>query len=107
MYLRIYKSNYANHTNSFIQQNHRSFYEADTDEKQQGILFLPDLTGVQKTTHKSAEILSKEGNYNVLIPNLYSGGTNLQKYCVQFLMNNIVRNNEPDNNAPLPNFLKF
>lgn len=83
------------------------FYEADTDEKRPGILFMPDLTGVQQTTHKSAEILSKEGNYNVLIPNLYSGGTSLQKYCIQFFMNSIVRNNEPDNNAPLTEFFEI
>ena len=50
--------------------------------------------------HKSAEILSEEGNYNVLIPDLYSGGTSLRNYCVQFFMNSLVRNNEPTGNAP-------
>lgn len=70
-------------------------YEASSNEKRPGIIFLPDLTGIQKTTHKCAKILSTEGDYNVLIPDLYSGGSSLQKYCVQFFMNSLVRNNEP------------
>ena len=37
-------------------------YEAASDEKRPGILFLPDLTGIRDTTHKSAEILSNEGD---------------------------------------------
>ena len=80
------------------------YYESSSDEKRPGILFLPDLTGVQKTTHKCAEILREEGDYNVLIPDLYSGGSSLRKYCVQFLMNAIVRNNEPSGNEPLAEF---
>jgi carboxymethylenebutenolidase len=83
------------------------YYEADSDEKRPGILFLPDLTGIQKTTHKCAEILSNEGNYNVLIPDLYSGGSSIRKYCVQFFMNSIVRNNEPEKNEPLAEFFEI
>lgn len=83
------------------------FYEADSNEKRPGILFLPDLTGVQKTTHKSAEILCNEGNFNVLIPNLYSGGTSAQKYCTQFFFNALARNNEPTGNAPLAEFFEI
>lgn len=83
------------------------YYEAESNEKRPGIIFLPDLTGVQKTTHRSAEILCQEGNYHVLIPNLYSGGTTLRKYCVQFFMNELVRNNEPGGNAPLAEFLEI
>ena len=83
------------------------YYAANSSEKRPGILFLPDLTGIQKTTHKSAEILSTEGNYNVLIPDLYSGGSSLQKYCVQFLMNTLVRNNEPTGNVPLAEFFEI
>jgi carboxymethylenebutenolidase len=82
-------------------------YEAASEGKRPGILFLPDLTGIQKTTHKSAEILSAEGDYHVLIPNLYSGGTTLRKYCVQFLMNEMVRNNEPNGNPPLAEFFEI
>lgn len=83
------------------------FYEAKSGEKRPGILFMPDLTGIRDTTHKSAEILSTEGDYNVLIPDLYSGGSSLQKYCVQFLMNSLVRNNEPTGNAPLAEFFEI
>ncbi|MBK8351041.1 MAG: dienelactone hydrolase family protein [Saprospirales bacterium] len=83
------------------------FYEAVSGEKRPGIVFLPDLTGIQKTTHKCAEILSEEGNYNVLIPDLYSGGTSLRNYCVQFFMNSLVRNNEPTGNAPLAEFFEI
>jgi carboxymethylenebutenolidase len=83
------------------------WYEANSTEKRPGIVFLPDLTGVRDVTHKSAEILSKEGNYHVLIPNLYSGGTSLQKYCVQFILNEYVRNNDPSNNAPLSEFFEI
>lgn len=83
------------------------FYEAPSGDKRPGILFLPDLTGIQKTTHKSAEILCEEGDYNVLIPDLYSGGSTLRKYCVQFLMNSMVRNNEPTGNAPLAEFFEI
>ncbi|MDB5227609.1 MAG: dienelactone hydrolase [Bacteroidota bacterium] len=83
------------------------YYESPSEEKRPGILFLPDLTGIQKATHKSAEILCNEGDYNVLIPDLYSGGTTLRKYCVQFLMNAMVRNNEPTGNAPLAEFFEI
>lgn len=82
-------------------------YEASSNEKRPGIIFLPDLTGIQKTTHKCAKILSTEGDYNVLIPDLYSGGSSLQKYCVQFFMNSLVRNNEPTGNAPLAEFFEI
>jgi dienelactone hydrolase len=83
------------------------FYEAASGEKRPAILFLPDLTGIQKTTHKCAEILCTEGDYNVLIPDLYSGGSSLRKYCVQFFMNSIVRNNEQQGNAPLAEFFEI
>lgn len=83
------------------------WYKAASTKKRPGILFLPDLTGIQQTTHKSAEILCQEGNYNVLIPDLYSGGTNMRKYCVQFLFNNMVRNNEASDNAPLAEFFEI
>lgn len=83
------------------------FYEANSSEKRPGVLFLPDLTGIQKTTHRSAEILSAEGNYNVLIPDLYSGGTGMQKYCMQFFINSLVRNNEPAGNPPLAEFFEI
>ena len=82
------------------------YYKAPSGKKRPGILFLPDLVGVRDVTHKSAEILSKEGDYNVLIPNFYSGGVTLQKYCVQFVMNELVRNNEPSGNAPLAEFFE-
>ena len=51
--------------------------------------------------------MSEEGNYNVLIPDLYSGGTSLRNYCVQFFMNSLVRNNEPTGNAPLAEFFEI
>ena len=83
------------------------YYETNASEKRPSILFMPDLTGVKDTTHKSAEILCNEGNYNVLIPDLYSGGSSVRKYCVQFLMNSLVRNNEPEGNAPLTEFFEI
>jgi len=83
------------------------FYAASGEEKRPGILFLPDLTGIQKTTHKSAKILSEEGNFNVMIPDLYSGGVNMSKYCMQFFFNGLVRNNEPTGNAPLIEFFEI
>ncbi len=82
-------------------------YKASGEEKRPGILFLPDLTGVQKTTHKSAEILRNDGDYNVLIPDLYSGGSSIRNYCVQFLMSALVRNNEPNGNPPLAEFFEI
>lgn len=83
------------------------YYEAPSGEKRPGIIFMPDLMGVTDVTYKSAEILSKEGDYHVLIPNLYSGGSSLRKYCVQFIMNEFVRNNEPTENAPLEEFFEI
>jgi carboxymethylenebutenolidase len=82
------------------------FYQASSLEKRPGILFLPDLTGIQKATHKSAEILCADGDYNVLIPDLYSGGSSLRNYCMQFFMNSLVRNNEPSGNPPLAEFFE-
>ncbi len=84
-----------------------AYLYAASSENRPGILFLPDLTGIQKTTHKSAEILCNEGDYNVLIPDLYSGGSSLQKYCVQFVFNSFVRNNEASGNAPLAEFFEI
>lgn len=83
------------------------YYEASETEKRPGILFLPDLTGVKPVTHKSAKILSGEGGYNVLVPDLYSGGSSLRKYCVQFVLNEMVRNNEPKGNPPLAEFFEI
>lgn len=83
------------------------FYEASGTEKRPGILFLPDLTGIQKTTHTSAKILCEEGNFNVLIPDLYSGGINMPKYCTQFFFNNLARNNEANGNEPLTEFFEI
>jgi carboxymethylenebutenolidase len=82
------------------------YYEA-SEKKRPGILFLPDLTGVQPVTHKSAKILSGEGSFHVLIPDLYSHGSSIQKYCIQFLMNEMVRNNEPTGNPPLAEFFEI
>jgi carboxymethylenebutenolidase len=81
-------------------------YHAAEKGKRPGILFLPDLTGIQKTTHKSAEILSEEGNYQVLIPDLFSGGMGMRKYCMQFFFNALARNNEPEGNIPLKEFFE-
>ncbi|HNE49914.1 MAG: dienelactone hydrolase family protein [Chitinophagales bacterium] len=83
------------------------WYKAASESNRPAILFMPDLMGVKEVTHKSAEILSKEGDFHVLIPNLYSGGTSMQKYCVQFIMNELVRNNEPFGNAPLAEFFEI
>lgn len=83
------------------------YFKATSNTKRPGIVFLPDLTGVQKVNLKSAEILANEGDYHVLIPNLYSGGSSLQKYCVQFLMNEMVRNNHAKDNAPLNEFFEI
>ncbi|QQR99250.1 MAG: dienelactone hydrolase family protein [Sphingobacteriales bacterium] len=83
------------------------YFKASGNKKRPGIIFLPDLTGVQKVNLKSAEILSNEGNYNVLIPDLYSGGTTMQKYCVQFFMNEMIRNNHAKDNAPLNEFFEI
>jgi carboxymethylenebutenolidase len=83
------------------------YFEASGKKKRPGIVFLPDLTGVQKVNLKSAEILCHEGNFNVLIPDLYSGGINMQKYCVQFFMNEMIRNNNSKDNAPLNEFFEI
>jgi carboxymethylenebutenolidase len=94
-----------------IQLQHRNidayYFEAAGNRKRPGIIFLPDLAGVKEVNLQSAEILCKEGNYNIVIPDLYSGGTSLQKYCVQFLMNEMVRNNSADNNPPLAEFFEL
>ena len=84
-----------------------AYYYAAASTKRPGILFLPDATGVKEVNLKCAEILCKEGNYNVLIPDLYSGGWGMQKYCVQFLFSELVRNNEPTGNAPLAEFFEI
>jgi carboxymethylenebutenolidase len=83
------------------------YYAAAGSEKRPGIIFLPDLTGVQKVNHKSAEILCEEGNYHVLIPDLYSGGMGMRHYCVQFFFNSMVRNNEAGGNPPLHEFFEI
>lgn len=83
------------------------FYTCSGEELRPGILFLPDLTGIQESTHQSAKILCEQGNYNVLIPDLYSGGTNMRQYCMQFFFNSIVRNNEPTGNVPLNEFFEI
>jgi len=83
------------------------YFKASGEGKRPGIVFLPDLMGVQKVTLKCAEILAEEGNYNVVIPDLYSGGSSVAKYCVQFLMNEMVRNNYPNHNEPLMEFFEI
>lgn len=83
-----------------------SWYQPETSDKRPGILFLPDLTGIQPATHKSAKILCETGQYHVLIPDLYSGGSSLPKYCMQFFFNELVRNNEADGNPPLQEFFE-
>ncbi|HMV15459.1 MAG: dienelactone hydrolase family protein [Chitinophagales bacterium] len=83
------------------------FFEASSNQIRPAIIFLPDLSGIQKTTIKSAEILCSDGDYHVIIPDLYSGGSSLRKYCMQFLMSSIARNNEANNNAPLDEFFEI
>jgi carboxymethylenebutenolidase len=82
------------------------WYPAPVPENRPGIIFLPDVTGIQKATHKSAKILSEEGHYHVLIPDLYSGGMGMRNYCMQFFFNAIVRHNEPNGNPPLLEFFE-
>jgi carboxymethylenebutenolidase len=83
------------------------FYPSKSKANSPGILFLPDATGVKEVTKKSAEILCNDGGYNVLIPDLFSGGVGMQKYCVQFLFSEMVRNNEASGNAPLAEFFEI
>lgn len=83
------------------------YFEAPSQKKRPGIIFLPDLMGVQKVNLKSAEILSKEGDYNILIPDLYSGNLNMPKYCVRFFADELVRNNSAVNNPPLMEFFEI
>lgn len=64
-----------------------------------GIVFMHDLTGIQKANHKAAGILSEEG-FNILLPDLYSV-IGQRKYCVQFFFNELVRNNHAEGNEPL------
>jgi carboxymethylenebutenolidase len=82
------------------------WYQASGKESRPGIIFLPDLTGIQKVNHKSAKILNEEGNYHVLIPDLYSGGMGMRNYCMQFFFNALVRNNDAAGNPPLHEFLE-
>ncbi|MCB9032311.1 MAG: dienelactone hydrolase family protein [Chitinophagales bacterium] len=83
------------------------YYQANSNEKRPGIIFLPDLTGIQEATHQSAKIIAAEGNFNVIIPDLYSGSINMQKYCVRFLIDEAIRNNHATNNAPLNEFFEI
>ena len=74
------------------------FYPADKPHAP-GIIFLHDLTGLQKVNHKTAEIIA-EGGFNVLVPDLYSE-IGMRKYCVSMLFNEMARNNHPNDNEPL------
>jgi carboxymethylenebutenolidase len=71
----------------------------DEGKKAAGILFLHDLTGLQKVNHKTADILSQEG-FNVLMPDLFSE-TGQRNYCVRFFFDEFVRNNHAEGNEPL------
>ncbi len=75
------------------------YYYSNSQLKKPGIIFLHDLTGLQKANFKAAEILMEEG-YHVLVPDLYSN-IGLQKYCVRMLFDAVSRNNEAQKNQPL------
>lgn len=81
------------------------YYYSAGKAKAPGILFLHDLTGLQKANHKAAEILAAEG-YNVLLPDLYSE-MGQPKYCVRFLFDEYIRNNHPDFNEPLHEIMEI
>lgn len=81
-----------------------AWYYRGASGKAPGILFLHDLTGLQKVNHKTAALLAKEG-YHVLLPDLYTG-VGRSKYCVRFLFDDLSRNNEP-NSAPLNEILEM
>ncbi len=80
------------------------YYKADNDKKP-GIIFMHDLTGLNKTNHKTAQILSEEG-YHVLLPDLYSE-IGIRKYCVRQLFDELARNNSDTGNAPLNEVLEI
>lgn len=70
-----------------------------------GIVFLHDLTGIQEANRQAARLLA-EGGFHVLLPDLYTGmGRN--KYCVRFLFEEALRNNEADGNEPLNEILEI
>ena len=77
---------------------HAYFYPADTDKKP-GILFLPDLTGINDTLKQSALALSKEG-YHVLLPDLFSD-MGMPQYCLRVLFTEAIRNNRSKQNPVL------
>lgn len=80
------------------------FYPAG-QRRAPGIVFLHDLTGLQRVNHKTAAILAEEG-FHVLLPDLYTGmGRN--RYCVRFLFDEMIRNNEPRSNEPLQEVLEI
>ncbi|RME88764.1 MAG: dienelactone hydrolase [Candidatus Hydrogenedentota bacterium] len=58
------------------------YYRAGTGFRP-GILFLPDLMGVNDTLKESAQLLAQEG-YHVLLPDLYSD-EGMAKYCLRML----------------------
>ena len=80
------------------------YYKAD-NTKRPGILFLHDLTGLNKTNHKAAKILMEEG-YHVLVPDLYSS-LGMQKYCVRMFFDELARNNAALGNEPLNEFFEI
>lgn len=93
-----------------IELNNRTiesyFYPAKTEKATApGIVFLHDLTGLQKANHKAAKILA-EGGFHVLLPDLYTE-IGLQKYCVQMFFNEIGRNNHAEGNERLNEVLEI
>ena len=81
------------------------FYYPTGGDKKPGIIFMHDLTGLNKTNHKTAEILSEEG-FHVLLPDLYSE-IGLRKYCVRQLFDEMARNNSDTGNEPLNEILEI
>lgn len=86
-------------------RNINAFYYSKDSKKRPGVLFLHDLTGIQKANHKACEILMDEG-YHVLLPDLYSE-LGKQKYCVRAFFNEYARNNSAMNNEPLNEVLEI
>lgn len=79
-------------------RNLDAFYYAHK-KKAPGVIFLHDMTGVREVTHKTAELLHREG-LQVLVPDLYSE-KGAVSYCMRQLFNEYVRNNEPEKNPAL------
>jgi len=67
---------------------------AATDKKLPGILFLPDLTGVQESQLETARLLTLEG-FQVFVPELFTGGA--AQYCLRMFFNMAFVTNQADN----------